>query len=965
MKKILAVVLTVLMLLPMFASIAFASLQIPEDADKINVANKATIKALDTFDQGVRVDLEEIDPTTLIDGDRETGTNSPEGQYYSYELTYEDTYYFTDVVIACNLARNSYGTLATGEVVTRECHDLYALMVVVYYGNEVAYTSDIYDVSNLTEVTIPVNVKGDRIEVRRTDGAWSDTEYMWEIETIAVDMEICSAQVENVASQAIFSATGANANYWWAMNYKTWVDGDPTTGSRSPKGRNYSVWMHFPQEYLFSQIDLVCNTEGGSKLIASTGQVDSVNERYFGNAMMRVLVYNYNEDLIWDSDMIDTSTTTTLSVSPYVEGAIIEIRFFNGNFGGGEYMYEVSAYAQSGDHVFEKVSEENPGCLTPGYQELACQCGKVIKQAIPATGFHKWEEEEITKVPTTTENGVLSIGCTGCDSVKLYDIPSTGHNWDSGTKYVPTLCDEQGYTLYKCTDEGCGLTYKADYIEAKEHTWGEGVITKKPTVTEEGVITYKCDVCGGEKYGRIRKHKYTDSTAPFTSASIKDYKVVINENPGEGFGKYNPDSYVDVDPAAMFDGDIYGSYWYGPAGTYVDVILDKAYVFTSGLFYASANWSSMKIEFYLGNDIVMSNPETEKDNPGYSTGNVNTGVDPSNPQECDMYDYLKVGIKADRIRITTVTPKWENGQACKLQELKLVAHSCKISEEDYIKDSNYKAPVCGTDGSCNAKCQVCEVVSKVTIPATSDNSHTLGEISSIVPATCLTDGVGSAICTTCNTTVNDITIPATGAHEYTKDVVSVTAKCGFAGVGQKVCKYCDKVGSIYEIAPTGIHEYEWATKSQASYTAVGKTEYCCVFCDQLDPNTEKNVDIAEKLPIPDGLVQFVGKKAETVNGRNTLSFTYKIDLSLLPELEKTCDVRIITTIKDAQGREASIESYGKYAAENSYNAETGEFTVTIYPSSLDDAFEVSTAARLMNFRGVVYRTYVTDTYTSK
>ena len=195
-------------------------------------------------------------------------------------------------------------------------------------------------------------------------------------------------------------------------------------------------------------------------------------------------------------------------------------------------------------------------------------------------------------------------------------------------------------------------------------------------------------------------------------------------------------------------------------------------------------------------------------------------------------------------------------------------------------------------------------------------------------------------------------------------MVSISAKCGFAGVGQKVCKYCDKVGSTYEIAPTGIHEFEWKTKSQAAYTAVGKTEYCCVFCDELDKNTKENVKIAEKLAIPDDFVQFVGKNAGEADGRNTLSFTFKIKLEYLEELEKTCDVRIITTIKDAQGREASIESYGKYAT-NSYNAETGEFTVTIYPNAVDDQFEVTTLARIMNFRGIVYKTYSNGTYSSK
>ena len=947
MKKILALALTVLMLLPMLASVAFATMTIPDGVEIVNVAGKSSIEVVDSFDANVVVDEPEIVPEQLIDGDRATGTNSPLGSYYSYELTYDEPYYFTDIVVVCN----GKGTLATGEVVKRDTYNVGGIIVKIYYGGALVFTSEAYEVWNEKVLTVPANIKGDKVEVIHADGEGDRNDYMWEIETYAPDMEMCSAVEENVASDAVFSATGANANYWWAMNYKAWTDGDPTTGSRSPKGRNYSVWMHFNQEHLFSKIDLVCNTEGGAKLIQSSGTVESeVNDRYFGNSMMRVLVYNYNEDLVWDSDMVDTSTTTTLSVAPYVEGAIIEIRFFNGNFGGGEYMYEVSAYAQSGEHVFEQTAEENPGCLTPGFRELTCQCGKVIKQEIPATGFHKWEEEEIRKVPTATENGVLALGCTGCDSAILYDIPSTGHNWVESAKYDAKYCDEQSYIEYKCTDEGCELTYKEVTAEAKTHDWNEGALTKKPSVTEEGVITYTCNICGGEKYGRVRKHKYTDNTAPFTSSSIVKYEKYINTSHDE----YNEKTYVGVEPETMFDDDIYGTYWYGSPGSYVDVILDKAYVFTNGKFYASANWAAMEIEFFYNDESTCK----------YGTGNVNTGTDPFKPQECDMYDSLKEGVWANKIRITTVSPKWENGHACKLQELKLVAHQCNPSAEDYIHDADYVAPVCGKDGSCNAKCQVCEVVSKVVIPATADNAHKLGEVIADTPATCLTNGVGHSECEKCLTTVYGITIPATGEHEYTAEKISVSAKCGFSGVKQIVCKYCEKVGRTEEIAPTGIHEYEWTTKSYASYTAVGKTEYCCIFCDQLDPDTEKNVDVAEKIPFPENLVVFVGKKAEVKDGRNTLSFTYKIDLSLLPELQKTCDVRIITTIRDAQGREASIESYGKYAT-NEYNAETGEFTVTIYPSSLDDEFEVTTVARLMNFRGIVYKTYTEGKYSSK
>ena len=942
MKKILAAILAVLMVVPMLVSIASAQLVVPEGTETKNVASEAKIEVVDTNNQNISIGSN-VNANWLIDGDKTTGTNSPQGQYYSYVLNYDIVRYFTEIVVACN----GSGTLANGGTVANDTYNVKKIIIKVYYGSEVTYQSDILDVSKLKEVSVKPEVKGDKVEIYKVLGTNTRMEYMWEIETYAPDMELCSAQVENVASQAVFSATGGNANYWWAMDYKSWVDGDPLTGSHSPKGRNYSVWMHFSQEYLFSQIDLVCNTDGGATL---TGTGDKINDRYIGNSMLRVLVYNYNEDLVWDSDLVDTSTTTLLSVSPYVEGAIIEIRFFNGNFGGGEYMYEVSAYAQSGEHVFERTDEENPSCYVPGFQELTCHCGKVIKQSIDATGFHKWNDGEVTKAASDTENGVKTYTCKTCGLSKNYDIAAEGHNWNSGKVYAPK-CEEEGYTEYKCTDAGCTASYKTDYKDALAHNWDSGKKTKFPTVEEEGVITYTCSICNGEKYGRIRKHKYTDNVAEFTKASIKKYEIHINTESSQ----YNAATYVGVKPETMFDGDIYGTSWYGAPGSYVDVILDKTYVFTSGLFYASANWSQMEIEFFLDNTSTCK----------FNTGNVNTGTDTSKPQECDMYDSLKAGVWANKIRITTISPKWENGNACRLQELKLVAHSCALSAEDYIKDSNYVAAKCDTNGSCNAKCQVCNTVSKVTIPASAD-SHKFTSVVEDVNPTCLNTGVGHAQCTECKQTVNGITIPATGAHSYTKDVEIISAKCGFAGVGHKVCEYCDAVGSIYELEPTGVHNREWSLQSLAAYTAVGKTVYACKFCgddSELDPATGKNVEVAEKYAIPDDIIEFVSASKSSDASGNKLSFTYKINLSYLPELEQTCDVRVITTIKDANGRVGTIESYGKYAT-NEYNAETGEFTVTIYPKVDTDKFEVTTCIRLMNFRGIVYKYFANGSYGS-
>ena len=935
MKKILAVVLTVLMLLPIVATIASAAIVVPEGTEVRNVAGEATVSVVDTNNLGISIGSDFVG-TALNDGDRTTGTKSPKGLAYSYVLEYDQVYYFTEIVVACN----GKGTLASGGAVSADTFNVKGLVIKVYDGSELVYESDKLDVSKLTEVSVAPEVKGDRVEVFKYNGNGARTEYMWEIETYAPNMTICSALEENVAAEATFSATGANANYWWAMDYKTWVDGDPTTGSHSPKGRNYSVWMHFKQEYLFSRIDLVCNTEGGATLASGA----TVDERTFGNAMMRVLVYNYNEDLVWDSDFVDTSTITTLSVAPYVEGAVIEIRFYNGNFGGGEYMYEVSAYSQSGDHVFSQTDEENPTCMLPGYRELTCHCGKVIKETLEATGFHKWGEGVVTKVPTETDNGVMTIPCTGCTSTKLRDIASLDHNWDDGRVVAPA-CDTEGYTLYTCKDSGCSNTYKADYTEALTHKWVQDSIVKS-TVEEEGKIVYKCTACGEEKSTRLRKHKYTDNTAPFSKDDIVKYDTYINTSDAQ----YNGANYVgDVtNPENLFDDDIM-SVWHGPAGSYVEVTLRKEFIFTSGYFYATSNWSSMTIEFYdAAGNLTCS----------YGTGNVNNGTDISNPDECDMLDALGGGTKALKIRIITNNPKWENGSACKLQELKLVAHKCNFTEEDYIlSGSNYVAPTCDKNGKCDAICQVCLTKDTVVLETSANNGHTYSsDITVDVAPTCVATGVGHAKCTKCNETINGITIPATGAHEYTKEIVYVSAKCGFSGVKHKVCPGCNAVGEVLEIAPTGVHEYEWATKSLASYTAVGKTELCCIYCDVIDETTAENVIIDEKLEIPSNLVTYVSTTAGQKDGRNTLTFNFVINLEALPELELTCDVRVITTIRDAYGREASIESYGKYAT-NSYNAETGEFSITIYPANECDAFSVSTVARVMNFRGIVYKTY--------
>ena len=372
----------------------------------------------------------------------------------------------------------------------------------------------------------------------------------------------------------------------------------------------------------------------------------------------------------------------------------------------------------------------------------------------------------------------------------------------------------------------------------------------------------------------------------------------------------------------------------------------------------------MKIEFYaLNPDYDASKPASDENSvyilsATHKQNDIDNGANSNKPLEFDLMATLSSGVRACLVRIISIEAKWGNGSATKMHEVSFDVHKCELTEDDYILEGDdYIAPKCGVDGSCMAVCQVCGVKQQTTIKATANNSHEFTSVIADQNPTCSEAGVGHAVCTKCSQTISGIIIPATKEHDYKVDKVLISAKCGFAGVRQLHCTYCDKVGAKFEIAPTGIHEYEWSTRSYASYTADGITAYACKHCDELDPNTEENTIVAEKLAIPEDILTFVS----ATKGDGSLTFTYKLKVDYFAEIQETCDIRVITTITDEQGRSASIESYGKYAT-NSYNEKTGEFSITIHPKNTSDEFEVNTVIRLMNFRGIVYKSCPNGSY---
>ena len=73
------------------------------------------------------------------------------------------------------------------------------------------------------------------------------------------------------------------------------------------------------------------------------------------------------------------------------------------------------------------------------------------------------------------------------------ETPACEHAY-SGT-VVPPTCAEQGYTMYVCTK--CGDYYKADYVNALGHNYGEWREVRTATCTEEGLMERECIRCHG------------------------------------------------------------------------------------------------------------------------------------------------------------------------------------------------------------------------------------------------------------------------------------------------------------------------------------------------------------------------------------------------------------------------------------------------------------------------------------
>jgi hypothetical protein len=202
------------------------------------------------------------------------------------------------------------------------------------------------------------------------------------------------------------------------------------------------------------------------------------------------------------STVVDAGETVTVNAAPTKDGYTFQ------GWKSGTKTYQPGATIKVTSNM----------TFTPVWRDASSEIleGNGGGSEISENGDHSWNDGEVTKAATCTENGVKTYTCTVCEETKTEEIAATGHTWNDGEETKAATCTENGVKTYTCT--ACGETKTEEIPATGIHSWDDGTVTKAATTSETGVKTYTCTVCGETKTEEIPKLE----TEPITFTDVPE-----------------------------------------------------------------------------------------------------------------------------------------------------------------------------------------------------------------------------------------------------------------------------------------------------------------------------------------------------------------------------------------------------------------------------------------------------------
>ena len=412
----------------------------------------------------------------------------------------------------------------------------------------------------------------------------------------------------------------------------------------------------------------------------------------------------------------------------------IRLRWINGYVG---FQVTFTEFEIKAKEIFEcswdgGVVTTGATCGADGVRTYTCsKCAETKEIVIPATGEHAWNEGTVTLEPTESSSGSKLYTCTVCSTTKTEVLPAVGHNWDNGTVVAPD-CDNDGYTLFKCTDNGCEATYKDSFVTKLGHTYNDGVETKHPTLTAEGELTFSCtrDNCDEAYTETIPMATIADDSFVLGIENIISFEEYISSGVAHESRDYN--KLFDGIKVNASNSQSNPGGWFAPKDSTLTIVFDEEYYILGIDYYVWSNWNGATIEFFDGNGYKVIH---------YSNG----GIQQTGGLATTIEEAPGKLIKSMKITINSAKGAEGVGNCLDFQEFVILAHKHKAEGET----EKYDEVLGCVDnfGSYKKYCYVCE--KEVVVQTAPVGSH---DLSSEIDFSKGYDMVGtvSAVCSRCD-----------------------------------------------------------------------------------------------------------------------------------------------------------------------------------------------------------------------
>ena len=469
-------------------------------------------------------------------------------------------------------------------------------------------------------------------------------------------------------------------------------------------------------------------------------------------------------------------------------------------------------------HAFGDWQVKKPAtCEKTGLKERFCtdtDCNKKEIRKIPALG-HDLKETVITE-PTCGTAGSKEITCSRCDFKDTKEIPATGnHAYGDWVIVKEATCTEEGLRTQTCAN--CG-DVKKEVLPKVDHTWNEGEVSKQPTCTENGERTFTCTVCGDTKTEVITAtgHAWSDwevKTPATCETEGQEERHCTNEGCTEVEFKVIPALGHDLKEEIVKEPTCGETGLKNVTCSRCDYKEENVEIPATG-------------EHKFGEWIVTKEP---------SCGNAGEET-----RTCDVCYHTET-----RPIAPVAEHKWNEGivtkeATCTAEGIKTFTCTvCGDTKTEVIpalghdwSDWEVKDSTCGQEGEKTRHCERtgCTATETVKIPAS--ENHNWNDSVVTKEATCTEQGEITYTCNDCGHTKVEKT-PALG-HDL-KEVILKQPTCSEAGLKAMVCQRpgCDHRENEVSIPATGEHHWDngVVTKEPTCITKGQKT-YTCEHCGE-------------------------------------------------------------------------------------------------------------------------------------